>query len=60
MPDYSATSSTGLTPYAGGLRQLTTGRNADAGLTFFRHSDIPAFTIEFSSIIYSIKGNTSS
>ncbi len=35
-----------------GLRQLTTGRNADAGLTFLRHSDIPAFTYDF-SISYS-------
>ncbi len=26
-----------------GLRQLTTWRNADAGLTFFRHSDNPTF-----------------
>jgi hypothetical protein len=27
-----------------GLQQLTTRRNADAGLTFFQHSGIPAFT----------------
>jgi hypothetical protein len=33
MPDYSVTSGTGL-------RQLTNGRNADAGLTFLR---IPEF-----------------
>jgi hypothetical protein len=35
----SMTSGTGLNPDAG-LKQLTTGRNADAGQTFFR---IPAF-----------------
>jgi hypothetical protein len=58
MPDYSVTSGTGLTPDAGmpmadaGLRQLTIGRNADAGLTFFWHSTIPAFTYDFSSVIY--------
>jgi hypothetical protein len=39
-----------------GLRQLTTGRNADAGLTFLRHSAIPAFTYDL-SISYS-KNNT--
>ncbi len=38
MPDYSVISGTGLNPDAdAGLRQLTSGRNADAGLTFFRH-----------------------
>jgi hypothetical protein len=41
------TSGTGLNPDAR-LRQLTTGRNADAGLTFLRHS---AFTYDFSIII---------
>jgi hypothetical protein len=40
----------------GGLRKLTTERNADAGLTFLRHSDIPAFTCDL-SISYS-KNNT--
>jgi hypothetical protein len=39
-----------------GLKQLTTGRIADAGLTFLRNSDIPAFTNDF-SISYS-KNNT--
>jgi hypothetical protein len=45
MPDLSVTSGTELNPDAGkpkqeadaGLGQLTTGRNADAGLTFLRH-----------------------
>jgi hypothetical protein len=52
MPDYSVTSGSGLTPDADAeLRLLTIRRDADAGLTFFRHSDIPAFTYNFSSII---------
>jgi hypothetical protein len=36
MPDLSVTSGTGLNHDAA-MRQLTTGRNADAGLTFLRH-----------------------
>ncbi len=52
LPDYSMTSDTGLTPYAdAGLRLLNIRRDADAGLTFLLHSDIPAFTYNFSSII---------
>ncbi len=35
-----------------GLRQLTSGKNAEAGLTFLRQFDIPAFTYDF-SISYS-------
>ncbi len=45
MPDLSVTSGTGLNPDAdAGLRQLTTGRNADAGHSFLR---IPEFTYDF-------------
>ncbi len=36
-PDYSVTIGTGLNPDDAGLRLLTTGRNADAVLTFLRH-----------------------
>ncbi len=45
------TSGTGLNPDAGdvGLKQLTIGRNADAGLTFFRHLLITADVSWFSS-----------
>jgi hypothetical protein len=42
------TSGTGLTLDAG-LKKLTTGRNADAGITFFRYSGIPVFTYDFST-----------
>jgi hypothetical protein len=34
---------------------LNTGANADAGLTFFRHSDIPAFT--YKGIYFSTTGS---
>ncbi|MFO0000673.1 MAG: hypothetical protein ACK559_06065, partial [bacterium] len=40
------TSGTGLNPDAG-LRQLNTGRNADAGLTFLWQSGVLAFTYDF-------------
>jgi hypothetical protein len=52
MPDYSVTSQRyRIKPWCrntdAGLRQLTPGRNADAGITLLRHSDIPAFTYDF-------------
>jgi hypothetical protein len=41
MPDKSVTSGTGLNPNADtGLKQLTTGGNADVGLTFIWNSGI--------------------
>ncbi len=47
MSDKSVTSGTGLCRNAdAGLRQFTSGRNAEAGLTFARHSGIPAFTYD--------------
>jgi hypothetical protein len=38
-----------LTNTPAGLMQLNTGRNADARLTFSRHSGIPAFIYDFST-----------
>jgi hypothetical protein len=55
------TSGTGLTQNAGvptWLKKLTAGKNADVGQPFLRHSDIPAFSYDFSTSYYSYSKNT--